>query len=166
MKNKPAKKKVAKKKTGRPSSYREEYKTQAYKLCQLGATDVEMASFFGVALSTFNLWKLKHPSFSEALKESKAQADANVVKSLYQRATGYSHPEDKIFNANGNEMIVPTTKHYPPDTTAAIFWLKNRQKGDWRDKQEQEISGPNGGPVENKWTVEIVHTDAKATDSK
>jgi hypothetical protein len=74
-------------------------------------------------------------------------ADANVGKSLYDRAMGYSHPEDKIFVHNGETIIVPTTKHYPPDTASAIFWLKNRQPAKWRDTQNIELSGLNGGPV-------------------
>ena len=60
--------------------------------------------------------------------------------SLFKRINGYSHPEDKIFNNQGVELVVPTIKHYPPDTTAAIFWLKNRQKDNWRDKQEVDTN--------------------------
>lgn len=125
-----------KNKTGRPSKYQTEYAEQAYKLCLLSATDTDLADFFDISESTLNNWKLVHPEFVEALKNGKSVADANVVERLYQRAMGYSHPEDKIFNNNGVALIVPTIKHYPPDTTAAIFWLKNRQPGEWRDRQE------------------------------
>ncbi len=133
---------------GRPSSYKPEYAEQAYKLCLLGAKDTEMADFFGVAESTFNLWKKEHKEFSESLKRGKLYADANMAQSLYHRGMGYSHPEDKIFNDNGVPLVVPTIKHYPPDTAAGIFWLKNRQKDKWRDKQETEITGKDGGPFE------------------
>lgn len=126
---------------GRPSKYKPEYIDQAYKLCQLGATDVELADFFGVTEKTLNNWKDAHPEFLQSLNDSKEQADSRVVKSLYQRACGYEHPEDKIFNNQGEKMIIPTVKHYPPDTTACIFWLKNRQKEDWRDKTESEVTG-------------------------
>lgn len=126
---------------GRPSKYQPEVAEQAYKLCLLGATDKEMADFFGVAESTFHLWKKEHKEFSEALKRGKIIADANVAKSLYHRALGYSHPEDKIFNDNGEPLIVPTTKHYPPDPTAAIFWLKNRKPAEWRDKRDVQVEG-------------------------
>ena len=44
----------------------------------------------------------------------------------------------------------PSVKYYPPDSTALIFWLKNRKPKDWRDKIEH--SGPDGGPL----TVQIV----------
>jgi hypothetical protein len=135
-------------KVGRPSKYKPEIAEQAYKLCLLGATDKEMADFFGVAESTFNLWKKEHEEFSESLKKGKLLADANVANKLYQRALGYSHPEDKIFNDNGEPMIVPTIKHYPPDPTAAIFWLKNRKPQEWRDKRETELTGADGGPFE------------------
>jgi len=128
------------KQRGRPSAYKSEYIEQAKKLCLLGATDKEMADFFGVAESTFNLWKKEHKEFSESLKEGKTIADANVAKSLYHRALGYSHPEDKIFNDNGEPLVVPTIKYYPPDTTAAIFWLKNRKPGEWRDKQDVDLN--------------------------
>lgn len=126
---------------GRPTKYDEAYAEQVYKLCLLGATDKEIADFFDVAESTINKWKLEYDEFSESIRRGKVQADAQVADSLYQRACGYSHPEDKIFNNNGREpTIVPTIKHYPPDTQAALIWLKNRQKDKWRDKTEQDVS--------------------------
>lgn len=125
---------------GRPTNYKKEYDEQAYKLCLLGATDKEMADFFGVSEVTFNAWKKNRPEFLKSLKRGKEIADANVASRLYERAMGYEHPEDKIFNNDGEAMIVPTIKHYPPDPTAAIFWLKNRRKEQWRDKQDVDLS--------------------------
>ena len=130
-----------KKNIGRPSKYKDEYAEQAYKLCLLSATDKDLADFFMVEESTINNWKNEHPIFLESIKRGKDAADANVANRLYQRAMGYEHSEDKIFNNNGQALIVPTVKHYPPDSTAAIFWLKNRQRDKWRDKQEVEVSG-------------------------
>lgn len=121
----------------RPSKYKAEYNKQVTKLCRLGATDKELADFFEVDEATINRWK-DDDEFCKSLKRGKIQADANVADRLYKRATGYSHKEDKIFNHNGVPLIVPTEKHYPPDTTAAIFWLKNRQPDRWRDKQPGE----------------------------
>lgn len=132
----------------RPSSFREEYIEQAKKLALLGATDKDLANFFNVVESTINKWKLDYPKFSESLKEGKDELDARVVQSLYRRATGYSHKEDKIFNNGGEPLIVPTIKEYAPDTTACIFWLKNRQKEHWRDAQAHEHTGKDGGPIE------------------
>jgi hypothetical protein len=133
---------------GRPSKYKPEYNEQAYKLCLLGATDKELASFFDTTEQTINAWKQNYPEFFESLKRGKEEADATIAQKLYHRAKGYEHPEDKIFNDNGKPLIVPTIKHYPPDTTAAIFWLKNRQPQRWRDRVETEISGPGGGPIQ------------------
>ena len=126
---------------GRPSKFKPEFVRQAEKLCTIGLTDAELASFFEVSEVTLNAWKHKHPEFLNALKVGKDEADTRVERSLYHRAIGYSHPEEKIFNDGGEPLIVPTTKHYPPDTTAAIFWLKNRKTAEWRDKQDHEHSG-------------------------
>ena len=132
----------------RPTKYKAEFAEQARKYCLLGATDKELAGLFGVDEATINRWKDAHQEFCKSLKEGKDEADAKVADRLFNRALGYSHPEDKIFNNNGTPMVVPTTKHYPPDTTACIFWLKNRQKDQWRDKQEHELTGKDSGPLE------------------
>ncbi len=133
---------------GRPTKYKEEYNEQAYKLCLLGHTDEELASFFEIATSTLYEWKLKYPDFSEALKKGKDIADSNVVASLYHRATGYSHEDIDIKMYEGGIIETPYIKHYPPDATSAIFWLKNRQPKKWRDKQVTEHEG--GVTVEHK----------------
>lgn len=123
----------------RPSLFKPEYPEQARKLCLLGATDKELADFFHVTESTLNLWKTKHPEFSESLKKGKQFADAEVAASLYQRAIGYSHPDVDIRAIDGKVVKTKITKVYPPETVAAIFWLKNRQLGKWRDKVEQDV---------------------------
>lgn len=140
--------------TGRPTKYKEEYPGKAYKLCLLGATDDQLADFFEVDTATINRWKKSHPEFCESLKKGKDQADSVIAESLYNRAKGYQHEEDKIFNNNGKAMVVPTIKHYPPDTVAAIFWLKNRQKEHWRDRQEIEHSGNQSKPITINKTYE------------
>lgn len=131
------KSKSPKTKTGRPTSYKPEYTEQATKLARLGATDKEMADFFSVAESTFHKWKLDYPQFSESLKAGKILSDAEVSSRLYSRALGYSH-DDVDIRVIDNEIVqTRLTKHYPPDTTACIFWLKNRQPEKWRDKPEE-----------------------------
>lgn len=136
-------------KVGRPSLYRDEYAQQVEKLCKLGATDKEIADFFEVAEQTINVWKTEHLEFRESIKSGKTIADAEVASKLFHRATGYEHGEDDIRAINGEIVITPTTKHYPPDTAAAIFWLKNRQRGKWTDRVDHELSGG----VEVKKTV-------------
>lgn len=126
---------------GRPTKYKPEYAELAYKFCLLGATDADLARFFEVEEKTVNNWKKEYPEFLQSIKRGKELADAEIAQKLYHRAKGYEHEEDKIFQYEGEPVIVPTTKHYPPDTTAAIFWLKNRQPQKWRDRQEVEHTG-------------------------
>lgn len=123
---------------GRPTAFRPEYVKQAYELALLGLTDAEMARVWGVSEQTVNAWKQDHFDFLESLQRGKDAADANVASRLYQRAMGYSHPAVKIFNDDGSPLVVDYTEHYPPDTGACIFWLKNRQRGKWRDRQDVE----------------------------
>lgn len=121
---------------GRPTKYKKEYNDQVEKLCKLGATDKELADFFEVNEDTIHEWKKAYPEFSESIKRGKVIADLDVADSLYKRAMGYEHEEDVIFNDKGVPLIVNTIKHYPPDPTSMIFWLKNRRPKEWRDKQE------------------------------
>ncbi len=141
-----AKKKTeeVKRPVGRPSDYRPEYAEQAYKFCLLGADDVRLAEFFDVSIQTIYTWKKVHPEFLEALKEGKDRADANVGRALYQRAIGYSHPDVDVKVIDGQVVMVDLVKHYPPDTGAAMAWLKNRQPKNWRDKQDVDLSSTDG----------------------
>jgi len=141
--------------TGAPPDFKEEYSKQAYKLCLLGATDAQLADFFEVAIPTLAGWKSKHSEFSDSIKKGKDFADAAVAQSLYNRAKGMSVTKDKAIkltekapvpDAEGNPTrftrqtdrveVVSLTEEIPPDTSAGIFWLKNRQPQEWRDKQE------------------------------
>lgn len=128
---------------GRPTKYDPVFPEQAEKLCKLGATDKELADFFEITESTLNEWKLSKDDFSESIKRGKILADANVAESLYKRANGYSHPDVDIKVIEGQIVETELIKHYPPDTAAGIFWLKNRQRGKWRDKIEVESDNTN-----------------------
>jgi hypothetical protein len=133
---------------GRPTLYKDEYAEQARKYCLLGATDAELAEMFEVAEDTIYEWKKVHPVFSESIKKGKAQADANVADRLYQRAMGYEHDEIDLRVVDKEIVQTPIRKIYAPDPTAAIFWLKNRQRAKWRDRVDQEVTGADGGPVQ------------------
>jgi hypothetical protein len=130
-----------KRKNGRPTKFDAKMVERIKLLALRGYTDVEMCKILDVSEASLNNWKQKNAGFLESLKDWKSVADGEVEASLFHRAKGYSHPEDKIFNDNGAPLVVPTTKHYPPDSTAAIFWLKNRRPQDWRDRVEVEHSG-------------------------
>lgn len=135
---------------GRPSAYKPEFVRQAAKLCRLGATDVELADFFGVSITTIKRWITEHPQFRASLKSDKEPADSRVERSLFQRANGYTYDAVKIFPPKGDQtepLIVPYREHVPPDTTACIFWLKNRRRDLWRDQQDHQHTGKDGGPI-------------------
>lgn len=131
---------------GRPSDYRPEFVEQVEKLCLLGATDIQIADFFGVSEKTLNNWKHSHPEFLQSLKLAKEEADIAVERSLYRKALGYEFESEKVFCQEGQIVRAPIREIVPPSDTAIIFWLKNRKGKDWQDKKE--LSGPDGGPVQ------------------
>ncbi len=114
-----------------------------------GLTDEDIAHNIGISASTLYDWKHKHPEISEALNNNKAIADIRVENALFKKANGCTVTErtvSRVKSPDGEitetERVV--TRELPPDTTAAIFWLKNRKPKDWRDKQEVELSGNIG----------------------
>lgn len=137
---------------GRPSKFKEEFIEQAAKLCRLGATDEEVADFFKVEVRTIYRWKGENDAFCQALKLGKEQCDDRVEKSLYARAVGYKHEDVDIRVIEGKIVETPIVKHYPPETVAGIFWLKNRRSQQWRDKVHNEHTGENGGPIQMQFT--------------
>lgn len=134
---------------GRPSKFKPEFVGQAEKLAALGATDREVAEFFDVNEATLNRWKHTQPELCASLKVGKEAADQRVEQSLYRRATGYSYDAVKIFMPAGAlaPVYAPYVEHAPPDTTAAIFWLKNRDPERWRDMSRHEHTGKDGAPL-------------------
>ncbi len=117
---------------GQPTLYKAIYAEQAAKLATLGLTDVEIADFFKVSVRTVHRWKGAHPEFCHALKAGKDVADDRVERSLYARAVGYEHDEVDIRVVDHQIVQTVVRKFYPPETTACIFWLKNRRNQEWR----------------------------------
>lgn len=137
---------------GRPPEYKPEYVEQVTKLCQLGATDMEIADFFGVAWRTVYRWRNKYPEFANGMTTGKDAADERVIRALYQRAVGYEHDAVKIFMpANAKHPVhAPYVEHVAPDVAAATLWLKNRRPDEWRDKHTLAVGGdPDGVPIEH-----------------
>lgn len=137
-KPKPAKRRprpaAPKSKGGRPPTYQALFARQAERLTAQGATDADLAAFFEVNRTTIWRWREAHPEFCNALTRGKDVADAAVERSLFERATGYSHDAVKIFQHEGKPVLVPYTERFAPDPTSMIFWLKNRQPQRWRDR--------------------------------
>lgn len=98
-----------------------------------GLTDEQIAMNLNIAVCTLYDYKKKYPEFSEALKKGKDIADAQVVNALFKTATGFTYYEETT-NTMGD--VVQIQKYAKPNTTAQIFWLKNRQADRWRDKTE------------------------------
>lgn len=98
-----------------------------------GLTDEQIAKNIGIATSTFYEWKKKELEFSEALKKGKEVIDFEVENALLKRALGYEYEEETYENGILTKKV---KKQVAPDTTAQIFWLKNRQVKKWRDKVE------------------------------
>jgi hypothetical protein len=142
---------------GRPTSYKPEYNEQVFKLCLLGATDADIADFFEVTETTINNWKIDYPEFFESIKSGKQKADSTVAESLYKRANGYEHEDVDIKMYEGEIIQTKLIKHYPPDTTAAIFWLKNRKPAVWRDKHE--IDHTTNGDKITGFTIEVLKNE-------
>lgn len=132
---------------GRPTDYRPEFAEQAAKLCELGATDYELADFFGVSTVTIYRWKNTREEFCNAVKVGKEKADDRVERALYNRAVGYSFESVKVMSRslgnNSGSVIehVPVVEHVPPDAGAALNWLKNRRGDAWQEKSSVDHTG-------------------------
>ncbi len=135
---------------GKPSLYRPEHVELARRVCTyLGATTDQLADVIGVSEDAVKAWMKVHPELREAVTSGKMAADGRVAERLYARAMGWEHEAVKIFlvdevetieNADGSKtttitkkpLHVPYIERVPPDTTAATYWLNNRQKSYWR----------------------------------
>lgn len=153
------------KKRGRKSDFKPEYIEQAYKLSLLGATDIQMSDFFGVSERSFNRWKKDYPKFCQSLKEGKRDADSKVAEKLFNRAIGYDYNETHV-EKKGRKILRKKTvkKHQPADTTAQIFWLKNRQPELWRDKVVNELHGKDGKELQP--TVVVLPSNSRDDKSE
>ena len=122
---------------GRPTKFNDKIKTKAQKLSTRGFTDREISEILEINISTITRWKKKHPEFCTSLNDWKANSDESVERSLFERACGYSFPvETTEKEIDGKKQVVRITKHIPPDPTSMIFWLKNRRRDKWRDRQD------------------------------
>lgn len=158
---------------GPKPKYRAAYVDKVKQLSKLGATEREMAHFLDVDEATFRRWKHEHPKLCAAVKLGKGPPNRRTEMSLFHRANGYSHDAEEIvpydhkeieYEADGKTvkkvifekriLRVPIVKHYPPDTTAGIFFLRNRERQKWQNFKAVEISTPPGKPLQ----TEVHHT--------
>lgn len=113
-----------------------------------GLTDEQIANNLGISNASFYNYQKEHIEFFNALKKGKEISDYEVENALFKKALGYTVTVKKAFKVK--EVIVKDGErkererieyadeevHIPADTTAQIFWLKNRRPDKWRDKQE------------------------------
>lgn len=120
-----------------------------------GLTDEQIANNIGIRRETIYAWKKKYPNISNALKKGKEVVDREVESALYRKALGSKETIQKamkikevLFDDVGRKVkesekivYVDEVINIPADTTAQIFWLKNRKPAEWRDKRDVEHSG-------------------------
>ena len=124
-----------------------------------GLTDEQIAHNAGIHPDTLSDWQKRFPVISDALKRGKAPVDIQVENALLKRALGYEYEEvtteiteTPYIDRRGKERVrkqkhvKKTRKIVLPDTTAQIFWLKNRRPDKWRDKREEAVSIHNADP--------------------
>lgn len=103
-----------------------------------GLTDEQIAARMGISVSTLYEWRKKYSEISESLKKGKEVVDIEVENALLKRALGYTY--DEVTHERVGDQMVPVKivkKEMPPDTTAQIFWLKNRKPEQWSDKKDE-----------------------------
>lgn len=148
-KKKAKKKQTVKNKGGRPTVFKTEFLAVIFKMCELGATDSDLAAAFGVTRGTINNWKKKHPEVFVQIKQGKNEANEKVEKALYQRALGFKCDETKFATFEG--QITDSRKfkrHYPPDINAIKFFLTNRDPERWKNLIDpNQVDGEQAEPV-------------------
>jgi len=135
-------KKCQKKKNGRPPMYTEwlteEGLGQVKKWAEEGLINKQIAHKMGINNATLYEWQGRFPDFADAIKKGKKVIDEQVENSLLKRAMGYQYEEETWLKNHDGEMVVvkKVLKSQAPDVTAQIFWLKNRNPKEWREKVE------------------------------
>jgi len=110
-----------------------------------GLTNIQIAQNIGVGERTFSEWVTRFPAISAALKKGKEPVDIQVENALLRRALGYDYEEtitevEDLGGGRTKKHVRKVTKHVPADTTAQIFWLKNRKPKQWREKMEAAVN--------------------------
>jgi hypothetical protein len=118
---------------GRPTSFHPDMCELAHNYCLLGATNDELAEFFGVCPSTIDNWIAQRADFGDAVRSGRVVADAKVARGLYARAVGYDRKVEREIVLAGELKTIASTVHYPPNVQACVFWLRNRRRRTWRD---------------------------------
>ena len=131
---------------GRKTAYSPRLAVIARKCCERGMTDIEVADVLGIGLATLYRWKLDYPAFSRVFKLGRKLADDRVERSIYSRAVGYSYLAEKPVMTRHGQKTMRYRAHIPPDTAAAVWYLKNRRPDRWRDSfRHEHVATPYNG---------------------
>lgn len=142
----------------RPVKYEARFDYMAEVACREGGfTDWKLGRLFDVSISTITNWKRNYSSFSDAVKRGKDDFDTMAVEeSLLKQCLGYTFTETTMEPGRNGELAVTkiVEKHTPANASSTRFFLKNRGPQRWRDRQQFEHSGPDGGPIEQEIKVD------------
>lgn len=151
------------------TTYREEYARIARMMCELGATDIQVAQALGVTLSTMWGWQSRHEEFFRAMIIGKDLPDEKVVRALYQRAVGYTYPEIQLKTVGGRLYTIPTLTHIPPDVSACMGWLRARRREEWSETKNLNLTSDE--TFKNLWlavakgqTLPMIDVDAEVVE--
>lgn len=112
-----------------------------------GLTDAQISHNMGITTTCLYNYKNKYIDIFNALKKGKQVVDIEVENALYKNATGFSYIEEvvstkrEVIYEDGKRVkeisepvVLQISRYKQPETTAQIFWLKNRKPDVWRDK--------------------------------
>ncbi|MEB5628455.1 helix-turn-helix domain-containing protein [Staphylococcus capitis] len=103
-----------------------------------GLTNDQIAKNMGITERTLYKWQRRDNQIRQVLNVGKDVADREVENALFKSAIGYDYEEETVTNQGD---VVTVKKHKSPNTTAQIFWLKNRKHREWRDKRDVAHEG-------------------------
>lgn len=144
------------KKVGRKSKFSEEMLEWIRKFAQMGMTDMQIASFLEINISTFDVWKKDKPEVWEALQKGRVYANAEVAECLYNNARGYYYYEENAVVSKGQVIRYTLKKYKPSESFAALKILTIRDRENWADTQNLKHEHHHSGTVHHKKVEDLV----------
>lgn len=151
---------------GAPTKYKPEFHPQlAFRMSLLGADLDRVADAFEIPSGTLDEWISRYPELSDSLRRGRDRADAEMAASLYHRGKGLTITEETaVKHRDGTVEIVKLRRQLPPDPVSMIFWLKNRQREQWRDVSDHKHTLQIQTMSPEQRQVEIQRLEAQLAD--
>lgn len=119
------------------------------KLVSFGHSDEFIASLYDVPVRVWKDWLEANPQLGQSVARWRAGQNDKVAQALFNRAVGCSHKETVVkISKSGEVDLIEVDKHYPPDTTACMSWLKNRDPENWNNEKNNQV-------IDQKSTVDL-----------